>query len=164
MKPATRWVVEKYITAFYRLIETCDYANLANEMLQDHLIISICDTSLSEHWQMDPDLMLDKTIKTVQQRKMVKEQYQQLQEGSKMSHIVIEEVSGKGGGGAHYKWRDCQRPPAEARERCQMDRPKTSKRWEDCISLQMLWKGTHSRGKVLCKKCLLLQVQLQGSL
>ena len=71
--------VEQYIAALYRLIETCDYGDLTDEMLRDRLVVGIRDTALSERLQMDPDLTLDKAMKSIRQREAVKEQHQQLQ-------------------------------------------------------------------------------------
>ena len=90
--------MEQYIAAFYRLIDACDYGdqgdygNLTHEILRDRLVVGIRDTALSVRLQMDPDLTLDKAMKSIWQREAVKEQHQQLQGGSKTSPIVVDEI------------------------------------------------------------------------
>ena len=91
--------VEQYIVAIYWRIKTCNYGNLTDKTLCGHFVVSICDTVLSEHLQMDPDLTLDKAMKSVRQREVVKEQHQQIQGRSKTSHIVVDEIWHAGRGG-----------------------------------------------------------------
>ena len=70
--------VEQYITALYTLIETCEYGNLTEELLGDQLVVGICDFSLLEHLQMDPELTLEKAKRIARQREPVKDHHQQL--------------------------------------------------------------------------------------
>ena len=74
-------------------------------MLCDHLVVSIREMALSESLQMDPDLTLDKAMKSIRQREAVKEQHQQLQGGSKTSPIVVDENRHGGQGGTRC-WGD----------------------------------------------------------
>ena len=50
--------MEQYITVLYTLVETCEYGNLTEELLWDRLVVGICDSSLLERLQMDPELTL----------------------------------------------------------------------------------------------------------
>ena len=87
--------VEQYITALYHLVETCEYGDLRDEMLRDRLVVGIRDSAMSQKLQMDPELTLEKAMKTVRQSAAVKEQQgqlKQLKEGSKGNPITIEEV------------------------------------------------------------------------
>ena len=87
---------EQYITALYRLVETCEYGGLRDEMLRDRLVVGIRDVALSERLQMDPDLTLEKAKKSVRQKEAVKEQHLQLLgEGTKKDPIVLDEVKGR---------------------------------------------------------------------
>ena len=87
---------ELYITALGRLVETCEYGRLRDKMLRDWLVVGIRAVALSEHLQMDPDLMLEKAKKTVRQKEAVKEQHLQLQgEGTKKDPIFLEKVKGR---------------------------------------------------------------------
>lgn len=70
--------VEKYITALYQLVETCEYSLFKEEMLRDRLVVGIKDVALSELLQMDPKLTLKKPNPTVCQE-VVQEQLQLLQ-------------------------------------------------------------------------------------
>ena len=85
--------VEQYITALYHLVETCEYGDLRDEMLRDRLVVGIRDAAMSQKLQMDPELTLEKAMKTVRQSAAVKEQQcqlKQLKEGSKGNPITIE--------------------------------------------------------------------------
>ena len=44
---------EEYITALFRLIDSCNYGNLKEEMLRDRLVVGIRDAGLSQRLQMD---------------------------------------------------------------------------------------------------------------
>ena len=84
--------MEQYITSLYRLVETCDYGGLHNEMLRDRLVVSICDAAMSERLQLDPELTLEKAKKLMRQKEAVKEQCQQLQAGvtgSSKDHLSL---------------------------------------------------------------------------
>ena len=64
-------------------------------MLRYKLVIGICDSATSQKLLMDPELTLEKAIKTVRQNTAVKEQQRQLKqlkEGGKGNPITIEEV------------------------------------------------------------------------
>ena len=56
----SRESAEKYITALYHLIETCDYGNFKEEMLRDQIVVGMRDITLSERLQMDSKLTLEK--------------------------------------------------------------------------------------------------------
>ena len=88
-------VEQSDITALYHLIETCKYRDLTDEMLRDGLVVGIHDSATSQKLQIDPELTLEKAMKTVRQNAAVKEQQgqlKQLKEGSKGNPITIEEV------------------------------------------------------------------------
>ena len=64
---------EQYITALYRLVETCNYAGLKEEMIRDRLVVGIRDKSLSERLQMDAALTLEKANTAVRQREAIQD-------------------------------------------------------------------------------------------
>ena len=87
--------IEQYITALYRLVDTCEYGTLKKEMLRDRIVVGIRDAHMSEKLQLDPDLTLETAKKKVRQREAVSEQGQQLRgDGSKQAPIVVEQVKG----------------------------------------------------------------------
>ena len=49
--------------ALYELIQHRDYSGMKNEMIRDHLVVRICDSSLPEKLQLDPALTLEKAKK-----------------------------------------------------------------------------------------------------
>ena len=88
-------LIEQYITALYRLVESCDYWTLKEEMLRDRIVVGIRDVALSERLQLDAKLTLEEAKKKVRQREAVSEQGQQLRgDGSKQAPIVVEQVKG----------------------------------------------------------------------
>ena len=54
--------VEQFVTALDKLAEHCSYGNLRDEMISDHLVVSLLDASVSLKLQMDPDLTLKKWL------------------------------------------------------------------------------------------------------
>ena len=87
--------VEQYITVFYRLVESCDFGALKEEMIRDRIVVGITDKALSDHLQMDSSLSLETAKKKVRQREAVSVQGQQLRgDGSKQTPIVVEQVKG----------------------------------------------------------------------
>ena len=87
--------IEQYITALYRLVDSCDYGALKEEMLRDRIVVGIRDVALSERLQLDADLTLDTAKKKVRQREAVFEQGQLLRgDGSKQAPIVVVQVKG----------------------------------------------------------------------
>ena len=70
---------EKYITALFQLVETCEYGEFEEEMLRDRIVVGMRDVALSEHMQLDSKLTLDKVKRELRQKEAVHEQQQQLQ-------------------------------------------------------------------------------------
>lgn len=64
---------EQYVTVLHSLAENSNYGNLKHEMIRDRIVVGIRDTALSDHLQLDPELTIEKAMKTVRQRKAVKE-------------------------------------------------------------------------------------------
>ena len=52
--------VEQFITNLYHLAEHCEYGNLSNKMIRDHIVVGIKDSTLSERLQLDPELTIEK--------------------------------------------------------------------------------------------------------
>ena len=72
-------LAEKYITALYHLVESCDYSELKEEMLRDRIVVVMRDVRLSERLQMDPKLTLDKVKRELHQKEVVQQHQQELQ-------------------------------------------------------------------------------------
>ena len=64
--------VDSFITVLHCLAEYCGYGELHDKMVRHHLVVGLCDASLSEKLQMDADLMLEKTITAARQSEAVK--------------------------------------------------------------------------------------------
>ena len=54
--------VDSFITALYRLVETCNYGELTDEMIRDRIVVGIRDNVVAERLQLDPELTLEKAI------------------------------------------------------------------------------------------------------
>ena len=67
---------EEYITALYRLVKTCNYGALKENMLWDWLVVGIRDTNISKYLQMDAELTLEKAKKAIRKREAIREQTQ----------------------------------------------------------------------------------------
>ena len=59
--------VKQFITSLYNLAENCAYGELKDEMIRDRIVVGICDSSLSERLQLDPELTLEKAKTLVRQ-------------------------------------------------------------------------------------------------
>ena len=69
------------MVALQILAESCEYGLMQEELIRHKLVVGIRDTPLSEHLQVDPDLMLEKVEKAVLQKETVCEHHQVLREG-----------------------------------------------------------------------------------
>ena len=59
--------LEQYISELYCLVDNCNCGNLKYKMLRDWLVVGIRHQILSKKLQLDPDLNLKKTKKTIRQ-------------------------------------------------------------------------------------------------
>ena len=98
---------EKYITALYQLVETCEYGLFKEEMLRDRLVVGMKDVALSERLQMDPKLTLEKAKRELRQKEAVQEQQQLLQTKSDGRSETLEAVgtAGRARGGRSRRGR-----------------------------------------------------------
>jgi len=48
--------VDTFITALHLLADHCNYGVLHDEMIEDWIVMGICNTQLAEKLQLDPDL------------------------------------------------------------------------------------------------------------
>ena len=89
----TSWKENRQNDIFLNLTAwwTCNYGNLKDELLRDRLVVGIRDQELSKKLQLDPDLTLEKTKKTIRQKEAVKEQHYILQ-GNDTKDPTLEEV------------------------------------------------------------------------
>ena len=53
-------IVEQFITSLYSLAENCEYRELKDQMIRNHIVVGIRDQSQSACLQMDPELTLEK--------------------------------------------------------------------------------------------------------
>ena len=65
-------LVNQFITEIHKLVESCNFGEMKEELIHDCLIVGIRDDALSEHLQLEPDLTLDKVKRLICQRESVK--------------------------------------------------------------------------------------------
>ena len=88
---------KQYITTLYRLVETCDYDGLKDEMLRDRLVVGIKDKTMSQKLQTKADLTLESAKKEILQKEAMQQQQQELEDGANAAKrgTSLEEVTGK---------------------------------------------------------------------
>uniref|UniRef100_A0A1X7U336 Retrotransposon gag domain-containing protein n=1 Tax=Amphimedon queenslandica TaxID=400682 RepID=A0A1X7U336_AMPQE len=67
-------LIEQFITSLYGLADLCEFDNLRDQMIRDHIVMEIRDKALSEQFQTDPDLTTDKAKRFARQREAVHDQ------------------------------------------------------------------------------------------
>ena len=80
--------VEQFITEVHRLGDSSEFGEMKEEQIRDHLVLGICDHSLSEQLQMEPDVTLDKAKRLIHQRDAVKEQQETLKAPIKEENVL----------------------------------------------------------------------------
>ena len=63
---------EQFITSLYSLAADCEFGELKEQLIHDHIVVGIRDSSLSVKLQMDPDLTLEKAKRLVCQQEAVR--------------------------------------------------------------------------------------------
>ena len=58
--------------AINKLAEKCNFGQLREEMIRDRIAVGILDKSLSERFQLDPNLTLEKAIDLARNAEAVK--------------------------------------------------------------------------------------------
>ena len=87
---------EQYITTLYRLVENCQYGQLAHEMIHDRLVVGISDKALSERLCMDAELTLEKAKTMIRQLEAVHEQRDMLENSGSTKHTTtLDQVKSK---------------------------------------------------------------------
>ena len=81
--------VEGFITCLYNQAADCQYGNLRDEMICDHLVVGILDTSLSERLQVDADLTLEEAKQIVRQREAIHKQQSLLNHGEQPAEMTL---------------------------------------------------------------------------
>ena len=90
--------MEQFITSLYSLAEHCEYGEMKDETIRDHIVVGIRDRPISEQLQLDAELTLEKAKKRVRQCEAIQEQQVTLNEGGK-SHgdLLVDSVGSRKG-------------------------------------------------------------------
>ena len=89
---------EQYITTLYRLVENCQYGELAQEMIRDRLVVGISDKALSEQLCTHADLTLEKAKTMIRQCEAIREQKDMLQQNGTTKHTTtLDQIKSKYG-------------------------------------------------------------------
>ena len=68
---------DRFITKFAK---NCEFGGMKDELIRDHLVVGIWDSTLSERLQLESELTLDKAKQFIHQRESVKTQQGLLQQ------------------------------------------------------------------------------------
>jgi len=74
---------ENYLTSLHKLVKSCNFGALKDEMLRDRIVVGVKDDKLSESLQMDRNLSLNKAIDKVKLWESVKTQQETVRGVSK---------------------------------------------------------------------------------
>ena len=78
--PADGEQIESYLSRLRTLAKTCEYGDLANDLIRDRIVVTILDKGLKERLLREPDLSLDKCIDLCKTAEATKRHINQLQE------------------------------------------------------------------------------------
>jgi len=67
-------VADHFITEIYRFTDNCKLGKMNDQLMRDRLVVRVCNSTLSEHLQLEADLTLDKAKKFICQREAVRTQ------------------------------------------------------------------------------------------
>ena len=70
-----------FIMALHGLVEYCNFHELHDETIRDRIVVGLRDTTLSEKFQLDAELTLEKAVTTARQTEAVKKQQSLLRGG-----------------------------------------------------------------------------------
>lgn len=74
--------VDAFIMSLYTLAEHCNFGTLHDELIRDHIVVGISNTSLSLKLQLESDLTLERPVTLARQAEAVKAQQPLLRGGS----------------------------------------------------------------------------------
>ena len=63
---------DHFITEIHRLADNCEFGDMKDQLIRDRLVVGIRDGALSEHLQLESDLILDKAKTLIRQREAVR--------------------------------------------------------------------------------------------
>jgi len=64
--------VDDFIADLFRLVETCNFGDLREELIRDRIVVGVRNTKLSEAMQLQADLTLEKAVTKARQADEVK--------------------------------------------------------------------------------------------
>ena len=141
---------EAYITELYKLVESCEYGTMKNELLRDRLVVGIADKKLSEQLQIDADLTLEKAKKIIRQKEAVHEQSSDLMGRSNPS-LNLDAIREKRGGSKRPKGGSKYQPQTSTSHQPQsseVEQERWSKRWSKLIVCCVVNLNTALKTKV----------------
>lgn len=58
---------DHFITEIHRLADSCEFGEMKDQLIRNHLVVGIRDGALSERLQLESDLTLDNAMKLIRQ-------------------------------------------------------------------------------------------------
>lgn len=140
--------MEQYIMELYKLAESCNYGEMADEMIRDRLVVGIRDGALSQRLQLDAALTLEKAKTIVRQREAVGEQQQLLKGTVKAETNTLDDIQQRGGRHKQRQWKP--------------KRGSNSQKTTPPKSCQRCGRGQHARDKCPAKDATCHSCQKKG--
>ncbi|UYV66078.1 hypothetical protein LAZ67_4000066 [Cordylochernes scorpioides] len=78
-----------------RIVQTCSYGILKEEMIRDRLVVGVKNLNLSEKLQLESELTLEKAIQIVRQSESVKNQQKEIRQDTENRNVDV--INRKGG-------------------------------------------------------------------
>lgn len=128
--------VDVFINDLYKLVEHCEFGQLANEMIRDRIVVGVTDGRLSEALQMDSNLTVEKAIDKARQSETVKAQQGMIRK----SEVQVEAVKKIGSYNKNFNKAKKKNEsssnkggkPSENKAKCKKCGASPSHKWENC--------------------------------
>ena len=72
--------MDRFVTRLKNLATTCEFGNLKDELIRDHIVVIITNDSTRERLLQEPNLTLDGAIQIAKTAEVTKDHLKQLQE------------------------------------------------------------------------------------
>ena len=139
---------DSFITDLHKLVDTCEYGPMRDELLRDRIVAGMCDLVLSEKLQIeDPKtLTLEKVIQRVRTSEQVRKQCQEMR--NKGENTSVNAVHNK----HSYRNNDRNKPKSwQQKSQHQSQRPSNPKSSHN--SRPSNYRGTTASSRARCGRC-----------
>lgn len=100
--------MENFITSLQNLASNCNYGELRDEMIRDRIVVGIRDRKLSDKFQCEAELTLEKAVDTVRTHENVRRQQMELAGGG-LPNTTVNRIDMKKETRDRSEWRYCEK-------------------------------------------------------